>query len=54
MNSDEVEFFRATLLAVSPSYPGFEQEAMIRNIHELCDLAQKGLRNSSPEYIKGD
>lgn len=43
MKKEDIEMIRKCLLAASPHYPGFEQEAMQRNINELCDMAQLSL-----------
>ena len=43
MKTEDIEMMRKCLLAASPHYPGFEQEAMQRNINELCNMAQHSL-----------
>lgn len=39
MKIEEIEFFRATFMAVVDHYPGFEEEAMKRNMNEIFDMA---------------
>lgn len=43
LKPEEIEFFRQTLKAVGPHYPGFLEKEMAKNIDAICNLALVGL-----------
>jgi hypothetical protein len=45
MDRKAVETMRRSLKAVSPFYPGFNNEAMQKSIDELCDMAVKSIQS---------
>ena len=50
MTRADVELLRMALKSVSPHYPGFNNEAMLKNIDELCDMAIKSLNKDNNEH----
>ena len=50
LDEKQIEFWRASLLAVSPHYPGFLPAEMKKGINAICDMALESIKLREDEY----
>jgi hypothetical protein len=50
LDEKHIEFWRASLLAVSPHYPGFLPAEMKKGINAICDMALESIKLREDEH----